>query len=633
MTLSKSLPMALSSSRPVRLRATARAAALLTGLSLALNASMHTPSAHAAAPGLAVQAATGRSSVLSGPRIALLIVPQATNAGSRAATAHADEEAYRKRLREIGFDVWTFGPADRPELERGLREAAARLPEGAQVAVIALGPSVGGEDDVFLMPQGAAGDLTQRPAFIESEGVRLGDLLRRLSRRQPRDLVAVVDECQPVAGGRCDFDAAAGSSGASVIGGQRLGRRAPGAVPLAGRASLRDILLGAMAQEGQNFLQSYEFLQRGLGGSDLEPRASGALTTAFSFLPQGFFAGMTTPCNKVDPNAEPAALSSIALDPLIRECEAVTAAYPYARAFADRLQAGREQRAFQKAVASCDDRLSASSYGSAYPAGRFRGIVENHVVECDRLRDRQQSEAQRQRDADAQRQREADERRRWEEQARLERERADRFRLEQESQREREREALRQREAEAQRQREAEAQRLREEAQRQRSTARSASGWTLNYATNLLEIKALADDHFDAQKQSYSTVWQSRLHGEQVAIYVQVSPNERCGDARQYMSEQIAPRRTQVSRSQEITTAPGRSGYILEGRGTARGQGAFDDRNYLDFVSIRRDDRSTITHIGGRFPSEHSETYRAELLKMMNSMQLPNSDMFTNRCR
>lgn len=577
--------------------------------------------AEAAAPGLSVQTATGRSGAVTGPRIALLIVPHAAHAGSRAATAHADEEAYRKRLREIGFDVWTFGPSDRPELERSLREAATRLPEGAQIAVIALEPSVGAEDDVFLVPQGNPGDLAQRPNLLESEGVRLGDLLRRLSRRQPRDLVAVVDECQPAAGGRCDFDAATGGSGASLVGAQRTARRGSGAAPLAGRASLRDILLGAMAQEGQNFLQSYEFLQRGLADSDLEAKASGSLTTTFAFLPQGYFAGMTVACNKIDPNADPAALRTVALDPPIRDCEAMTAAYPYARSFADRLQAGREQRAYQKAVAGCEDRLSASSYLGAYPAGRFRGIVEGHVLECDRVRDRQQTADQ------LRQQREADDRRRWEEQAQRERDRQEEVRRRAETQRQGEDE--RRREAERlDAQRRAEEERLRN----QRATARSASGWTLNYSSQLLEIKPMADDHFDAQKQSFSTVWQSRQHGEQVAIYVQVSPNERCGEARQYMNEQILPRRTQVSRSQEITTAPGRSGYILEGRGTARGQGAFDERTYLDFVSIRRDDRSTITHIGGRFPAEYGEVYRAELLKMMNSMQLPSGDRFTNRC-
>jgi hypothetical protein len=160
----------------------------------------------------------------------------------------------------------------------------------------------------------------------------------------------------------------------------------------------------------------------------------------------------------------------------------------------------------------------------------------------------------------------------------------------------------------------------------------SATGWTLSYSTNLLEISPMANDQYDPQKQTYTTVWHSRQHGEQVVMYVQVSPNERCGSAEQFVTEQIRPRRNLISRAQEVNTSPVRTGYVLEGRGTAVGQGAFDDRNFYDFAAIRRDDRSTITNIAGRFPAEFSELYRAELLRMMNSMQLPNRDMFNNRC-
>ncbi len=324
---------------------------------------------HAASPGLTVQAAAARSSAVTGQRIALLIVPQAAASGGRAATANADEEAYRKRLRDIGFEVWTLGPADRPQLDRGLREAVGRLPEDAQVAVFALGPTIGGADDIYLMPQDTPADAGQRPGLLDSEGVRLSDVLRRIARRRTRELVVVIDECQSSAGGRCDFDAAAGSSGASVIGGERAGRRTASGAPLAGRASLRDPMLAAMAQEGETFLQSHETLKRGLAGSDLEPRASGALTTAFAFIPQGFFAGLRTECNKIDPNAEPAALRGVNLDPAIRACETMTGTYPYARPFEDRLQAGREQRAYQRAVASCDDATATASYSASYPAG------------------------------------------------------------------------------------------------------------------------------------------------------------------------------------------------------------------------------------------------------------------------
>lgn len=578
-------------------------------LATALGSAAAATGGHAAAPGLTIQTAAMRSSVVTGQRIALLIVPQAATSGARAATANADEEAYRKRLRDIGFDVWTLGPADRPQLGRGLRDAIGRLPEDAQVAVFALGPAVGGADDIYLMPQDAPSDAAQRPGQLDSEGVRLSDVLRRIAERRTRNLVAVVDECQPVAGGRCDFDLAAGTSGASLIGGERAGRRSVPGTPLAGRASLRDPMLAAMAQEGETFLQAYETLKRGLTGSDLEPRASGALTTAFAFIPQGFFAGLRTDCNKIDPNAEPAALPGASLDPAIRACESVTATYPYARPFEDRLLAGREQRAYQRAVASCDDPTSTASYSASYPAGRFRALVETFALECGRARDRQ-DEARRQQDEEARR-RQDDARRRQDE---MDRQWA---------------ETRRQQELEAQRR--ADEERRQRELQ-QRTTVGSASGWTLDYSTSLLEISPLANDQYDPQKQTYTTIWHSRQHGEQVVMYVQVSPNERCGSAQQFIAEQIRPRRSQVSRSQEVNTSPVRAGFVLEGRGTAIAQGNFDNRNFYDFATIRRDDRSTITNVGGRFPAEYSDLYRAELLRMMNSMQLPNRDIFNNRC-
>lgn len=584
------------------------AAALAVALSL-------TPAiGHAAAPGLAIQAATGRSSAVTTQRIALLIVPQPAAASGRAATAHADEEAYRKRLRDIGFDVWTLGPADRPQLERGLREAVARLPEDVQIAVFALGPSVGGTDDVHILPKDAPSDASQRPDMLDSEGLRLSDLLRRISQRRARDLVAVVDECQPAAGGRCDFDAAAGASGASIIGSERAGRRSPSGAPLAGRASLREPMLGAMAQEGESFLQSFAFLRRALSDSDLEPRASGSLTTSFAFLPQGFFAGLPSACNRIDPNADPASLRGVNLDPPIGACEAATATYPYARAFEDRRQAGREQRAFQKATASCEDGTAIASYSAAYPAGRFRGLVDNFSIDCNRKRDRQEADERRRRE-ETDRQREA------------ERQRQEVERQRQEDERRRREELDRQREAAR-----LEQERLERERQALRAPASSASGWTLNFASNLLEIRPMMNDQYDAQKQTYTTIWRSRQHGDQVMMYVQISPNERCGSAQQYIAEQIRPRRGQVSRSQEVNSAPGRAGFVLEGRGTAVAQGSFDDRSFYDFATVRRDDRSTIINIGARFPAEYSDLYRAELLRMMNSMQLPNRDIFTNRC-
>ncbi|WP_051044920.1 hypothetical protein [Methylobacterium sp. B1] len=131
----------------------------------------------------------------------------------------------------------------------------------------------------------------------------------------------------------------------------------------------------------------------------------------------------------------------------------------------------------------------------SYPTGRFRALVDTFAVECARTRDRQ-DEARRQQ-ANESRYQEEDRRRRQEE---MDRQWAD---------------VRRQREQDEQRRAEEE---RRQRELRQRTTVGSASGWTLNYSTNLLEISPRANDQFDPQKQTYTTIWHSRMHGEQVVM-------------------------------------------------------------------------------------------------------------------
>jgi hypothetical protein len=165
-----------------------------------------------------------------------------------------------------------------------------------------------------------------------------------------------------------------------------------------------------------------------------------------------------------------------------------------------------------------------------------------------------------------------------------------------------------------------------------RDTARSRSGWALSYSTGLLHIEPQADDNYDPQKQTFSTIWHSNEHND-VTLYVQVSVNTQCRrDANQYVQEQLVPRRARLTRSQAFTGNPGRTSHIIEGTGTGRAPNVQYNLAFLDFVSINRADPSTIVHIGGRFPIEHTDTYRAELLRMMNSLDLPTRDYFTNQC-
>ncbi|WP_160310406.1 hypothetical protein [Microvirga vignae] len=164
-----------------------------------------------------------------------------------------------------------------------------------------------------------------------------------------------------------------------------------------------------------------------------------------------------------------------------------------------------------------------------------------------------------------------------------------------------------------------------------RVEAHSRAGWSLSYSSELLAIRPDANDTYDERLQSYDTAWSSTQHREEVVIYVQVSNNRRCGDAKRYVDEQLLPRRNQVTRSQAVNTGPARTSYVIEGRGVGQRQ-SFDQRAFIDLVSIRRDDPSSIVHVGGRFPVEHAEIYRAEVMKMLNSMKLPEVDPFRNAC-
>jgi hypothetical protein len=164
-----------------------------------------------------------------------------------------------------------------------------------------------------------------------------------------------------------------------------------------------------------------------------------------------------------------------------------------------------------------------------------------------------------------------------------------------------------------------------------RVEAHSRAGWSLTYSGELLAVRPDANDAFDERLQSYDTAWSSTQHGEEVVIYVQVSNNRRCGDAKRYVDEQLLPRRNQVTRSQAVNAGPARTSYVVEGRGVGQRQ-SYDQRAFIDLVSIRRDDPSSIVHVGGRCPAEHAEIYRIEVMKMLNSMKLPEVDPFRNAC-
>jgi hypothetical protein len=298
--------------------------------------------------------------------------------------AHADEEAYRKLLRDIGFDVLTIGPLSRPDLDQAMREAARRLPNGGEIAMFVLGTALSDADELYVMPADAPAEGELRSGGLDAVGLRLDDMLRRIQTRAPRRFVVIVDECRRIgsAGPECAVEAAAGTTGASIIAAYRIGGRTGTNEPLAQRSSTRELLALEMVKEGQNFFSLFGSLKQRLAGSNIALVSTSTLSNEFTFVPVNYFATLPTDCNRVAANADANVLRTTNLEALVQACERATSAWPYAPHFSLQLATVREQRAFQKAIASCDDRSASAAYLSTYPSGRYKTSVQQFQTDC-----------------------------------------------------------------------------------------------------------------------------------------------------------------------------------------------------------------------------------------------------------
>src|SRR5262249_1995687 len=312
-----------------------------------------------------------------GERAAVLVVPGAVRSNARNVIAHADEEAYRKLLRDIGFDVLTIGPLSRPDLDQAMREAARRLPNGGEIAMFVLGTALSDADEIYVMPADAPAEGGLRPGGLDAVGLRLGDMLRRIQTRTPRRFVVIADECRRIgsAGPECAVEAAAGTTGASIIAAYRIGARTGTNEPLAQRSSTRELLALEMVKEGQNFFRLFGSLKQRLAGSNIALVSTSTLSTEFAFVPVNYFATLPTDCNRVAANADANVLRTTNLEALVQACERATSTWPYAPHFSSQLATVREQRAFQRAIASCDDRSASAAYLSNYPSGRYKTSI------------------------------------------------------------------------------------------------------------------------------------------------------------------------------------------------------------------------------------------------------------------
>jgi len=319
-----------------------------------------------------------------GERVAVLVVPGAARGNARNVIAHADEEIYRKLLRDIGFDVLTIGPSSRPDLDQALREAARRLPNGGEIAMFVLGTALSDANELYVMPADAPAEADLQPEGLDAAGLRLGDVLRRIQARTPRRFVVIVDECRRVGSGgpECAVETAAGTTGASIIVAHRISARAGSSQHLAQRPSTRELLTPEIVKEGQNLFRLFSSLKQRLAGSNIGLVSTSGLSTEFAFVPANYFGTLPTDCNRVAANADVNVLRTANLEPLLQACERATSTWPYAPHFSSQLAIVREQRAFQKAIASCDDRTATAGYASTYPSGRYKRKVEEFVTGC-----------------------------------------------------------------------------------------------------------------------------------------------------------------------------------------------------------------------------------------------------------
>jgi hypothetical protein len=315
-------------------------------------------------------------------RHALIVAASSPQYGLRAASAAADAEEYEKLLRLLGFQVTVIGMSDRPDLDHSLREFVSQLPTGAEVATFFLGSVVADGDGMLITAADSPPGIEARPELFASEGIRIADVLRRISTRGPRELVAIVDECAaPLNAQNCQAGSPTFPAGVSAIVGIRK-TASRGAAPMAAMASLRADLIPLMQREGETFLKLFSGLNDRIANGNVTIVGTSALTSTFAFLPSDFFARLPHDCNRVDAGMDVGSLRTAPLESLISKCQQAVQTWSFSTLFAQKLAIAREQRAFQKATTSCGDQASISAYLSGYPSGMYRTNVEQFASQC-----------------------------------------------------------------------------------------------------------------------------------------------------------------------------------------------------------------------------------------------------------
>lgn len=335
-------------------------------------------------------------------RVALMITPSPPTAGPVWAMAHGEAREDEQMFARLGFRVISIGPSNRVDLVRTLRAAGDLIPLGAEVVVIARGIAVAAHRDIFLLPSDTAVPVAS--AALETDAVRLGDLVRRLASRAPAALVVLVNECHGAeAASACPTDILSDLPVSLLV-------LAPRGATSTGARSIRTKLADAIRSEGTGLTEFSGRFGTTLSGTEPAFRAGPLRHPGFAFMPDGFHAALIHPCNTVNREADAVAAREVRGQPLIGECENASRLWPSAH-FQQQLVALREQAAFRQAVTRCSDEIASKSYQLAYPSGRYLAAVAAFRASCEatgaeerrkaEIREQQRQEELRRREAEA----------------------------------------------------------------------------------------------------------------------------------------------------------------------------------------------------------------------------------------
>ncbi len=280
------------------------------------------------------------------------------------------------RMRELGFTVTSLRDIGRADLRRTLPQMAANLPTNADIAVFILGESVPVDGDILLIPSDSAGGGRANRDQLETDGVRLSLLTRRLAERQPRHLVIYLDGCvgDPAVTAQCLTGRLQGA-GLAV---DRQGANST--------VNLVNRLVEAVTTIDLPASGLPRKLPEGMTNAPALP-ATGTLPEGFVFHPARFFESLPHACNQAD---------ALLLQPETRTpqiaatrvaCDQAMTTWPYAPNFRVNRDKLRELEAYQRAIESCDKPEQIRAYKTTYPNGTYKVRVEQFERDCDERRE------------------------------------------------------------------------------------------------------------------------------------------------------------------------------------------------------------------------------------------------------